>query len=126
TIKLIIVGDSGCGKTSLRGQNYFIVGRFSTSYRATIGADFIPQTLPHTFDPENRTGVRAPNMGTLSSAFFRGGDTVKSILIYDVSSPNLQSLRRGWNEFRERAPVRGGEGRRMTFDAWLWEIRSML
>ncbi|KZP31903.1 ras-domain-containing protein, partial [Athelia psychrophila] len=114
TIKLVIVGDSGCGKTSLRGQ--YIAGRFSTGYRATIGADFITKSLPNPLDPENRTGVvlqiwdtaGQERFSSLSSAFFRGADAV--ILMYDVSSPkSLQSLQRWWNEFRERAPVREGE-----------------
>lgn len=67
TIKLVVIGNSGVGKTSLRGQVRFIYtaiasrvpiytlvfafqyisGRFSTGYRATIGADFITKSLPH-------------------------------------------------------------------------------
>ncbi|KZP31922.1 hypothetical protein FIBSPDRAFT_723499 [Athelia psychrophila] len=51
-IKLLcdIVGDSGCGKTSLRGQ--YIAGRFSTSYRATIGTYFITKSLPNPLIPK--------------------------------------------------------------------------
>ena len=45
TFKLVVIGASGVGKTSLRGQ--YISGQFSTSYRATIGADFISKTLHH-------------------------------------------------------------------------------
>lgn len=43
TIKVALIGSSGTGKTSLRGQ--FISGQFSTNYRATIGADFIAKTI---------------------------------------------------------------------------------
>ncbi|KZP07467.1 ras-domain-containing protein, partial [Athelia psychrophila] len=104
TIKLVIVGDSGCGKTSLRGQ--YIAGRFSTGYRATIGADFITKSLPNPLDPENRTGVvlqiwdtaGQERFSSLSSAFFRGAAS-HAILLWT----------RWWNEFRERAPVREGE-----------------
>lgn len=70
TVKLVVIGASGVGKTSLRGKvgvalhlspTTFIVltlytlqyisGRFSDGYRATIGADFITKTLPHPNNP---------------------------------------------------------------------------
>jgi Ras-related protein Rab-7A len=61
TVKLVVIGASGVGKTSLRGKvnadqifidteaelEKYISGRFSNGYRATIGADFISKTLPH-------------------------------------------------------------------------------
>jgi len=43
TIKVALIGSNGTGKTSLRGQ--FTSGQFSSSYRATIGADFIAKTI---------------------------------------------------------------------------------
>lgn len=69
TVKLVVIGASGVGKTSLRSQvcrcllciedgvevdrtmlpsfEQYISGRFTTGYRATIGADFITKTVPH-------------------------------------------------------------------------------
>ena len=65
TVKLVVIGASGVGKTSLRNQvcapksaeiqahgPQYISGRFSTGYRATIGADFIAKTLPHPTQPD--------------------------------------------------------------------------
>lgn len=43
TIKLVVIGAAGVGKTSIRGQ--YISQRFSTGYRATIGADFITKVV---------------------------------------------------------------------------------
>ena len=37
-LKVIILGDSGVGKTSLMQQ--FVNSKFSHQYKATIGADF--------------------------------------------------------------------------------------
>jgi len=37
-LKVIILGDSGVGKTSL--MNQYVHKRFSNQYKATIGADF--------------------------------------------------------------------------------------
>lgn len=38
-LKIIILGDSGVGKTSL--MNQYCNKRFSNQYKATIGADFL-------------------------------------------------------------------------------------
>ncbi|KAG1720134.1 P-loop containing nucleoside triphosphate hydrolase protein [Suillus lakei] len=108
TIKLVVIGASGVGKTSLRGQ--YISGRFSTGYRATIGADFITKSLP---DPKNETEVISlqiwdtagqERFSSLSSAFFRGADAV--LLMFDVSVPEtMHALIKWWEEFKHRAPV---------------------
>jgi small GTP-binding protein len=42
-LKVVIIGDGGVGKTSLRMQ--YIHKRFSKSYKATIGADFISKQV---------------------------------------------------------------------------------
>ncbi|KAG1817298.1 P-loop containing nucleoside triphosphate hydrolase protein [Suillus subaureus] len=108
TIKLVVIGASGVGKTSLRGQ--YISGRFSTGYRATIGADFITKSLP---DPKTPTEVISlqiwdtagqERFSSLSSAFFRGADAV--LLMFDVSAPEtMHALTKWWEEFKHRAPV---------------------
>ncbi|KII83882.1 hypothetical protein PLICRDRAFT_46638 [Plicaturopsis crispa FD-325 SS-3] len=108
TVKLVVIGPSGVGKTSLRGQ--YISGRFSTGYRATIGADFISKTLPHPTDPAQSVTLQIwdtagqERFSSLSSAFFRGADA--ALLMYDVNRPQtLHALTKWWDEFRERAPV---------------------
>ena len=70
TVKVVIIGNSGVGKTSLRGQvrtinwlfirvsfcesvfEQFVSGHFSTVFRSTIGTDFITKTLPHHSKPD--------------------------------------------------------------------------
>ena len=42
-LKVIILGDSGVGKTSL--LNVYIHQRFSSTYKATIGADFMTKDV---------------------------------------------------------------------------------
>ncbi|KAG0701099.1 ras-domain-containing protein [Suillus ampliporus] len=108
TVKLVVIGASGVGKTSLRGQ--YISGRFSTGYRATIGADFITKSLP---DPENPSEIISlqiwdtagqERFSSLSSAFFRGADAV--LLMFDVSVPEtMHALTKWWTEFKQRAPI---------------------
>lgn len=41
--KIIILGDSGVGKTSL--MNQYVKKKFSNQYRATIGADFLTKFI---------------------------------------------------------------------------------
>lgn len=67
TVKVVVIGVSGVGKTSLRNQvcahrlqqraraddfTQYISGRFTTGYRATIGADFITKSVPHHSFPD--------------------------------------------------------------------------
>ncbi|PWZ20382.1 hypothetical protein Zm00014a_041689 [Zea mays] len=42
-LKVIILGDSGVGKTSL--MNQYVNNRFSNQYKATIGADFLTKEV---------------------------------------------------------------------------------
>ncbi len=42
-LKVIILGDSGVGKTSL--MNQFVNDKFSKQYKATIGADFLTKEI---------------------------------------------------------------------------------
>ncbi|KAJ6608517.1 P-loop containing nucleoside triphosphate hydrolase protein, partial [Mycena sp. CBHHK59/15] len=112
TFKVVVIGASGVGKTSLRGK--YISARFSTSYRATIGADFITKTLPPPFPtaPGAEPVVLQiwdtagqERFSSLASAFFRGADA--AVLMYDVTTPStLAALTKWWADFRDKAPVR--------------------
>jgi len=42
-LKVIILGDSGVGKTSL--MNQYVNRKFSSQYKATIGADFLTKEI---------------------------------------------------------------------------------
>ncbi len=42
-LKVIILGDSGVGKTSL--MNKFVNNKFVHQYKATIGADFLTKEI---------------------------------------------------------------------------------
>ncbi|KAH0826402.1 P-loop containing nucleoside triphosphate hydrolase protein [Lanmaoa asiatica] len=108
TVKLVVIGASGVGKTSFRTQ--YVSGRFSTGYRATIGADFIAKTLPHPTKPDEVVTLQIwdtagqERFSSLSTAFFRGADAV--LLMFDVNEPEtLIGLKKWWEEFRDRAPL---------------------
>merc|ERR1712159_707742 len=47
-LKVIILGDSSVGKTSL--MNQYVNKKFNTQYKATIGADFLTKEVSLVFD----------------------------------------------------------------------------
>ncbi|CAE6408506.1 unnamed protein product [Rhizoctonia solani] len=111
TIELVIIGESGVGKTCFRNQ--CITGRFSTAYRATIGADFVAKRLPHYSTPEQGVilqiwdTVGQERFSALSNAFFRGADA--AIFMFDATRPDsVPQLRRWWNEFIAKCPILEG------------------
>lgn len=92
--KVLLLGDSGVGKTSL--MNQFVSGRFTSQYKATIGADFLTKEIMYenrlvTFQIWDTAGQeRFQSLGTM---FYRGTDLC--ILVCDVtdykSFDNLES-----------------------------------
>jgi len=84
-IKVIILGDSGVGKTSL--MNQYVNKRFSHQYKATIGADFLTKEVM--VDDRLVTMQLWDTAGqerfqSLGVAFYRGADCC--VLVYDVNN----------------------------------------
>ncbi|RPA93565.1 hypothetical protein L873DRAFT_55796 [Choiromyces venosus 120613-1] len=95
-LKVIILGDSGVGKTSL--MNQYVNKKFSVSYKATIGADFLTKDVM--VDDRLATLTLWDTAGqerfqSLGVAFYRGADCC--VLVYDVNNAksfdNLNSWR---------------------------------
>lgn len=85
-LKVVILGDSGVGKTAL--MNQFVNRRFSTSYKATIGADFLTKEV--TIDETLVTLQIWDTAGqerfqSLGVGFYRGADVC--MLVYDITQP---------------------------------------
>ncbi|TFK19192.1 rab small monomeric GTPase [Coprinopsis marcescibilis] len=98
-LKVIILGDSGVGKTSL--MNQYVNKRFSTQYKATIGADFLTKEVeteerPVTMQLWDTAGQE--RFQSLGVAFYRGADCC--VLVFDVnSSKSFQALESWRDEF---------------------------
>uniref|UniRef100_A0A7S2V146 Uncharacterized protein n=1 Tax=Fibrocapsa japonica TaxID=94617 RepID=A0A7S2V146_9STRA len=95
--KVIILGDSGVGKTSL--MNQYVNKRFSTQYKATIGADFLTKEV--TIDDKLVTLQIWDTAGqerfqSLGVAFYRGADAC--ILVYDITNPKSFDNLDSWRE----------------------------
>lgn len=108
-LKVIILGDSCVGKTSL--MNQFVNKKFSNQYKATIGADFLTREVM----VDNRLvtlqiwdTAGQERFQSLGVAFYRGADCC--VLAFDVTSAssfkNLDSWR---DEFLIQASPRDSE-----------------
>ena len=99
TLKLVILGNSGVGKTSL--MNQFHSNKFTGQYKATIGADFLSKTIQigdcavvlTIWDTAGQERFQS-----LGKAFYRGSDAC--LLVYDVQdAQSLHGLRKWKEEF---------------------------
>ncbi|CAL1292005.1 unnamed protein product [Larinioides sclopetarius] len=96
-LKVIILGDSGVGKTSL--MNQYVNKKFSNQYKATIGADFLTKEIMVddrlvTMQIWDTAGQE--RFQSLGVSFYRGADC--AVLVYDVTSPNTFKSLDGWRD----------------------------
>jgi len=96
-LKVIILGDSGVGKTSL--MNQYVNNKFSSQYKATIGADFLTKEVMVgdklvTMQIWDTAGQE--RFQSLGVAFYRGADAC--VLVYDVSNKKSFDSLSGWKD----------------------------
>ncbi|RMZ82443.1 hypothetical protein DV737_g2071, partial [Chaetothyriales sp. CBS 132003] len=96
-LKVIILGDSGVGKTSL--MNQYVNKKFWTTYKATIGADFLTKEVTVgdrivTLQLWDTAGQE--RFQSLGVAFYRGADCC--VLVYDVNSPKSFETLDSWRD----------------------------
>ncbi|KAK4057058.1 hypothetical protein OIO90_001958 [Microbotryomycetes sp. JL221] len=140
TFKVVLIGDAGVGKTSLRAR--FTHGLFSPVYRATIGCDFLSRTcwlgeqgatkvVLSVWDTAGQERFRS-----LGASFYRGADAC--VLLYS-DRQSLSNLTSWFDEFVARCPVDDHEVGEFTWaavgckkDAWKddrpheQEVRTLL
>ncbi|CAI7993993.1 Ras-related protein rab7 [Geodia barretti] len=108
-LKVIILGDSGVGKTSL--MNQYVNKKFTSQYKATIGADFLTKEVMVddrlvTMQIWDTAGQE--RFQSLGVAFYRGADCC--VLVFDVTSANSFKTLDSWrDEFLIQASPRDPE-----------------
>eukprot|EP00401_Gymnodinium_catenatum_P044819 CAMPEP_0117513522 /NCGR_PEP_ID=MMETSP0784-20121206/29597_1 /TAXON_ID=39447 /ORGANISM="" /LENGTH=211 /DNA_ID=CAMNT_0005309289 /DNA_START=71 /DNA_END=706 /DNA_ORIENTATION=- len=108
-LKVIILGDSGVGKTCL--MNQYVNKKFTNHYKATIGADFLTKEVM--IDEKAVTLQIWDTAGqerfqSLGVAFYRGADCC--VLVYDLTVPkSFESLDSWRDEFLIQASPRDPE-----------------
>ncbi|KAL5703554.1 hypothetical protein ACHQM5_022088 [Ranunculus cassubicifolius] len=102
-LKVVILGDSGVGKTSL--MNQYVHNKFSQQYKATIGADFVTKEIQLedrlvTLQIWDTAGQE--RFQSLGVAFYRGADCC--VLVYDVNVlKSFDTLDNWHDEFLKQA-----------------------
>jgi len=108
-LKVIILGDSGVGKTSL--MNQYVHKRYTAQYKATIGADFLTKELLIedklvTLQIWDTAGQE--RFQSLGVAFYRGADAC--VLVYDITdAKSFENLENWMDEFLVHAAPRNAE-----------------
>lgn len=110
-LKVIILGDSGVGKTSL--MNQYVNKKFSAQYKATIGADFLTKEVQ--VDDKLVTMQIWDTAGqerfqSLGVAFYRGADCC--VLVYDV---NVMKSFENLDNWREEFLIQANPAERDLF-----------
>jgi len=96
-LKLIILGDSGVGKTSI--MNKYVRKKFDNRYKATIGADFLTKEIiidDKLISLQIWDTAGQERFQSLGSAFYRGADAC--ILVYDVTNPQTFDHLNSWKD----------------------------
>ena len=102
-LKIVLIGDSGVGKTNLLSR--FARDQFNPDSKSTIGVEFATKTL----EIEGKT-VKAQIWDTagqeryraITSAYYRGA--IGALLLYDITfSLTFQNLKKWLSELRENA-----------------------
>jgi Ras-related protein Rab-7A len=105
-LKIIILGDSTVGKTSL--MNMLVNANFSAQYKATIGADFLTKEITigdKTISLQLWDTAGQERFQSLGVAFYRGADAC--CLVYDMTKPKTFENLSNWkNEFLIQAGPR--------------------
>jgi Ras-related protein Rab-7A len=108
-LKVIILGDSGVGKTSL--MNQYVNKKFTNQYKATIGADFLTKEVQ--MDGKSVTMQIWDTAGqerfqSLGVAFYRGADAC--VLVYDLTTEKSFNSLDSWRaEFLSQATPRNAD-----------------
>ncbi len=102
-VKLIIVGDSGVGKTNL--INRFATDTFDRNSKATIGVEFIYKTLKvngEIFKVEIWDTAGQERYKAITSAYYKGAKG--AVIVYDITSEETFNNVETWiNEVRGKS-----------------------
>jgi Ras-related protein Rab-7A len=96
-LKIIILGDSTVGKTSL--MNMFVNKNFSAAYKATIGADFLTKEITvndKQIQLQLWDTAGQERFQSLGVAFYRGADAC--CLVYDMTKPKTFENLSNWRD----------------------------
>ncbi|XP_077001662.1 ras-related protein rab7-like [Tamandua tetradactyla] len=102
-LKILLVGNAGVGKSCL--MNRFVHDRFSSRYRATLGADFFTKVMElegQTVAVQLWDAAGAEKFRSLGMALFRGAHCC--VLVFDITAAASFQAVAAWRaEFLQQA-----------------------
>ncbi|BFU20323.1 Rab family GTPase [Entamoeba histolytica HM-1:IMSS-B] len=84
-LKLILIGESGVGKTSLIQR--YVMNKFEPTYKTTIGCDFLAKTVyveNKEYNLQIWDTAGHEKFSSMVSSFYRGSDG--AIIVFDVTN----------------------------------------
>ena len=100
---MVIVGDSGSGKTSLLNQ--YVNGTFNNSVPATIGVEFLHKSIDRETNLTFWDTAGQERFQSLMSSFYRGAHAI--MFVYDTASmTSFHSLNQWWREYNSYGDIR--------------------
>ena len=108
-IRLLLLGDEGCGKTCLIRR--YVEGCFTPRYVPTVGVDFgvraVPRPSPHPPVKANIYDLSgAPEYALVRSEFYREAQAL--LLVVDVTQVGCLERAAAWLEEAARGGLRAG------------------
>ncbi|KAJ3387266.1 hypothetical protein HDU92_002036 [Lobulomyces angularis] len=95
-IKIVMLGDTGVGKTSLR--NRYLHNKFSESHKSTIGCDFITKEVINNKGKAISLQIwdtaGQERFHSLGTSYYRGSDVL--ILVYSMTDPQSFKNLKSW------------------------------
>ncbi len=96
-LKLVVVGDSGVGKTNL--LNSYVLNKFDPRFKSTVGSDFLSKDL--TIEGESVLAALWDTAGqerfqSLGTAYLRGSDAC--VVVFDVTNQDSFEHLSSWVE----------------------------
>merc|ERR1711884_284017 len=95
TLKVVIIGDTAVGKTSLLQR--YMNGKFSAQHRATVGADFLSKDIQlanKNYNLQVWDTAGQERFQSIGSAFYRGSDCC--VIVFDITNPKSFDTLDNW------------------------------
>ena len=102
-LKIVVVGDSGVGKTNLIKR--FVSNSFSANSKATVGVEFLSKTYKIedlVFKIELWDTAGQERYKSITAAYYKGAKG--ALIVYDVTSkPSFENVDKWMNEIKEKS-----------------------